>query len=292
VSVDTKKRELVGNFKNPGAAWARESHRVNDHDFRSDAEGMAIPYGIYDTQANRGFVVGGTSYETPAFAVEALVLWWQGCGRRRYPQTEELLILADCGGGNSARARAWNYHLQHDLCDAYGLTVTVCHYPPGASKWNPIEHHLFSHISHNWAGQPLQSYETVVKYVRATTTTCGLRVTARLGQKHYDKGEEISHAQMGNLLLTPHKTLHPGTTHWLRQECEVVLAQPLSMEKGEFVSLLGPSGCGKSTTLRMVAGFEEPDSGEVWLGDQNVLEVPPHRRGWAWCSRATPSSRI
>lgn len=207
VSVDTKKKELVGNFKNPGAAWARESHRVNDHDFRSDAEGMAIPYGIYDTQANRGFVVVGTSYETPAFAVEALVLWWQGCGRRMYPQTEELLILADCGGGNSARARAWKYHLQHDLCDAYGLTVTVCHYPPGASKWNPIEHHLFSHISHNWAGQPLQSYETVVKYVRTTTTSCGLRVTARLVQKHYDKGEEISQAQMGKLVLTPHKTL-------------------------------------------------------------------------------------
>jgi hypothetical protein len=207
VSVDTKKKELVGNFKNPGVAWARESPRVKDHDFRSDAEGMAIPYGIYDPQANRGFVVVGTSHETPAFAVDAIVLWWQGSGRPVYPQTDELLILADCGGGNSARARAWKYHLQHRLCDPYGLTVTVCHYPPGASKWNPIEHHLFSHISSNWAGQPLQSYETVVKYARTTKTSCGLRVTARLVQKDYDKGEEISPTEMGKLVLTRHTTL-------------------------------------------------------------------------------------
>lgn len=207
VSVDTKKKELVGTFKNPGVVWAQASPRVNDHDFRSDAEGMAIPYGIYDPQANRGFVVVGTSHETPAFAVDALALWWQGCGRRSYPQAEDLLILADCGGGNSARARAWKYHLQHRICDRYRLTVTVCHYPPGASKWNPIEHHLFSHISRNWAGYPLESYETVVKYVRTTTTSGGLRVTAHLVQKDYNKGEAIPLSEMEQLVLTPHKTL-------------------------------------------------------------------------------------
>ena len=207
VSVDTKKKELVGDFKNPGVSWERTPYRVNDHDFRSDAEGQAIPYGIYDTQANLGFVVVGTRSETPAFAVDAIVLWWTGCGRRMYPKTDELLILADCGGGNSARARAWKYHLQHHLCDPYGLTVTVCHYPPGASKWNPIEHHLFSHISKNWAGKPLESYETVVKYARTTKTSSGLRVSARLAWKHYDKGENISDTEMGQLVLTPHKTL-------------------------------------------------------------------------------------
>jgi hypothetical protein len=207
VSVDTKKKELVGNFKNQGVSWEQKPHLVKDHDFPSDAEGRAIPYGIYDTQANRGFVVVGTSRETPAFAVDAIVLWWKGCGRTMYPKKDELLILADCGGGNSARARAWKYHLQHHLCNPYRLTVTVCHYPPGASKWNPIEHHLFSHISNNWAGKPLMNYETVLKYVQTTKTSCGLRVSARLVQKNYNKGEEISHTEMRKLMLTGHKTL-------------------------------------------------------------------------------------
>lgn len=207
VSVDTKKKEMVGNFKNHGVSWERKPYLVKDHDFRSDAEGMAVPYGIYDTQANLGFVVVGTSYETPAFAVNAIVLWWKRRGWRMYPKTKELLILADCGGANSARARAWKYHLQHQLCNPYQLTVTVCHYPPGASKWNPIEHHLFSHISNNWAGKPLRSYETVVKYVRTTKTSCGLRVTARLVRKNYHRGEKISHTEMRKLVLTHHKTL-------------------------------------------------------------------------------------
>lgn len=207
VSVDTKKKELVGNFKNSGASWEQEPYAVKDHDFRSDAKGMAVPYGIYDTQANLGFVAVGTSRETPAFAVDAISLWWQRCGGSMYPKTNELLILADCGGGNSARARAWKYHLQHDLCDPYQLMVTVCHYPPGASKWNPIEHQLFSHISNNWAGKPLESYETVVNYIRTTKTSCGLQVRARLLQKTYPKGEQISQVEMAKLLIAPHKTL-------------------------------------------------------------------------------------
>jgi len=207
VSIDTKKKELIGNFKNQGVSWEQEPQLVKDHDFRSDAEGMAIPYGIYDTQANRGFVVVGTSRETPAFAVDAVALWWKECGRTWYPQKAELLILADCGGGNSARARAWKYHLQHQLCNPHRLTVTVCHYPPGASKWNPIEHNLFSQISNNWAGKPLVSYETVVKYAQTTKTSCGLRVSARLLRKNYNQGEKIPHTEMGKLMLTGHKTL-------------------------------------------------------------------------------------
>jgi hypothetical protein len=214
VSIDTKKKELVGNFKNQGVSWEQKPHLVKDHDFRSDAEGMAIPYGIYDTQANRGFVVVGTSHETPAFAVDSVARWWKECGRPGYPQKAELLILADCGGGNSARARAWKYHLQHQLCNPHRLTVTVCHYPPGASKWNPIEHHLFSHISNNWAGKPLVNYETVVKYAQTTKTTCGLRVRALLVRKNYNTGEKISQTEMGKLMLTGHKTL-PGWNYTL-----------------------------------------------------------------------------
>lgn len=214
VSVDTKKKEMVGNFKNSGVSWEKEPYRVKDHDFRSDAKGMAIPYGIFDTLANRGFVVVGTSCETPAFAVDAIVFWWNSSGRSMYSKADKLLLLADCGGGNSARARAWKYHLQHQLCDPYRLTVTVCHYPPGASKWNPIEHQLFSPISNNWAGKPLESYETVVKYARTTKTSCGLRVRARLLRKNYQKGEQISQKEMEQLQLTRHKTL-PGWNYTL-----------------------------------------------------------------------------
>jgi len=214
VSVDTKKKEMIGLFKNNGVSWQKEPYRVNDHDFRSDAKGMAIPYGIFDTQTNRGFVVVGTSHETPAFAVDAIVLWWKSCGTTLYSRTHQLLILADCGGANSARARAWKYHLQHQLCDPYQLTVTVCHYPPGASKWNPIEHQLFSPISFNWAGKPLESYETVVKYIQTTKNSSGLRVKARLINRNYEKGEQIPQKEMEQLALIRHKTL-PGWNYTL-----------------------------------------------------------------------------
>ena len=154
ISIDTKKRELVGRFKNAGATWERTPVLVKDHDFRTDAKGIAIPWGLYDTQANRGQVFVGTSHDTPAFSVTALARWWSGAGRRRYSEAVRLLILADCGGSNGARTRLWMYELQTRFCDRFGLTVTVCHYPPGTSKWNPIEHRLFSEISKNWAGQP------------------------------------------------------------------------------------------------------------------------------------------
>jgi hypothetical protein len=207
LSVDTKKKEMVGNFKNNGVSWQQQPYRVKDHDFRSDAEGMAIPYGIFDTQTNQGFVVVGNSHETPAFAVDAIALWWKSCGAPLYSRADQLLILADCGGANSARARAWKYHLQHQLCDPHQLTVTVCHYPPGASKWNPIEHQLFSPISMNWAGKPLESYETVVNYIRTTKNSSGLQVKARLIHKNYETGERIPQNQMQQLALTRHATL-------------------------------------------------------------------------------------
>jgi len=207
ISVDAKKKEWVGKFKNPGACWEKQPQDVNDHDFPSDAKGRAIPYGIYDPSLNHGFVVLGTSRETPAFAVDAIVLWWKWCGRKRYPEAKELLILADSGGGNSARSHGWKYHLQQQLVNPYRLKVTVCHYPPGASKWNPVEHLLFSQISMNWAGRPLESYETVLNYIRTTTTATGLAVSARLLHKKYLKGEAISKQQMEQLLLNKHTTL-------------------------------------------------------------------------------------
>ena len=155
ISVDTKKKDLIGNFKNNGCTWRTAPIPVKDHDFPTDAVGRMAPFGIYDTQANHGFVCVGTSAETPAFAVDSIERWWLEKGWARYPQATELLILADCGGANGNRSRVWKYRIQRQLCDVYGLKVTICHYPPGASKWNPIEHRLFSEISKNWAGQPL-----------------------------------------------------------------------------------------------------------------------------------------
>jgi hypothetical protein len=207
ISIDAKKKEWLGQFKNPGVCWEQKPQPVFDHDFPSDAVGRAIPYGIYEPEKNRGFVVVGTSHETPAFVVDAIALWWNHCGQKMYPAAQEILILADAGGGNGIRPRAWKYHLQHKLVNAFGLKVTVCHYPPGASKWNPIEHRLFSQISNNWSGRPLADYETVLKYIRTTETQTGLRVRARLLRHHYEKGEKISKQQMQQLALSNHRTL-------------------------------------------------------------------------------------
>ena len=196
LSVDTKKRELVGRFKNPGRVWARQNDAVNDHDFRSMAKGVAIPYGIYDLQRNRGTVYVGTSYNTPQFAVECIEKWWRTEGQKRFPDRRHLLVLADTGGSNGATCRAWKHGIQHKLCNEHGLHVTVAHYPPGASKWNPIEHRLFSEISKNWAGWPLDSYETVLNFIRTTKTKTGLKVNARLVKKQYAKGIKISDPAM------------------------------------------------------------------------------------------------
>ena len=207
ISIDTKKRELVGRFKNPGATWEHAPVLVNDHDFRTSAGGIAISWGLYDTQANRGHVFIGTSHDTPAFAVTALAQWWTSTGRTRYPHSKRLLILADCGGSNGYRTRAWKYELQTRFCDPFKLSVTVCHYSPGTSKWNPIEHRLFSEISKNWAGQPLESYETVLKFVRTTKTEAGLVVNATLLDGDYPTGIKLPQAQMNRVNLRQHRVL-------------------------------------------------------------------------------------
>jgi hypothetical protein len=206
VSVDSKKKEMVGNFKNAGRAWNQTPVLVRDHDFRSDAVGMATPYGIYDVRENLGAVFIGTSHDTPDFAADNLRRWWVAEGRKRYPKAKELLVLADSGGSNGLRNRAFKYTLQNALCDPHRLQVTVCHYPTGASKWNPIEHRLFSEISKNWAGRPLDSYETIVNYIASTSTATGLRVTAHLVEKEYPKGKTITKAQMATLDIRPHQT--------------------------------------------------------------------------------------
>jgi hypothetical protein len=173
ISVDTKKKELIGTFKNAGRTWRREPLDVFETDFPQDAIGKAIPYGIYDLGRNEGYVVVGTSHETPAFAVAAIRSWWLEVGRHHYRSKQELLIQADSGGANGNRCWLWKWGLQQ-LADEFGLTITVTHYPTGASKWNLIEHRLFCHISSNWAGQPLISFETVLKFIRTTTTETGL----------------------------------------------------------------------------------------------------------------------
>jgi hypothetical protein len=207
LSVDSKKKELIGAFKNPGAKWDRQPHLVNDHDFRSDADALATPRGIYDTQANRGSVFVGLSHDTPAFAVDTLAQWWLHEGRLRYPEAHEMLILADGGGSNGSRCRAWKKALQDRICNPFGLAVTVSHYPPGTSKWNPIEHRLFSEISKNWAGQPLIDLETMLNFIRTTKTQSGLTVTAYLLPENYDTGIKISDAEMRQLNLVQHDTL-------------------------------------------------------------------------------------
>jgi len=201
ISVDTKKKELIGDFANSGRVWTREPIATNDHDFRSDATAIAVPYGLYDVLANTGTVVVGTSSDTPAFAVQSIATWWRHRGRHRYPGKKNLLILADCGGSNGYRPRAWKYELQKSLADRYDLTVTVAHYPTGASKWNPIEHRLFSEISKNWAGRPLDCLETMLNYIQTTTTAAGLEVRSYADARKYAKGVKISNADMKALAL-------------------------------------------------------------------------------------------
>jgi hypothetical protein len=205
ISVDTKKKELIGNFRNPGRAWCKKPPDVNEHDYASQAECLAVPFGIYDTTRNKGYVVVGISYNTPEFAVASIARWWEEDGRVDYPRAKEVLILADGGGGNGSRARAWKSNLQEKLRDRFGLTVTVCHYPPGCSKWNPVEHRLFSQISINWEGKPLKTLRVMLGYIRGTTTTTGLTVKARLDEGAYRKGQKVTREDMGRINLKVHE---------------------------------------------------------------------------------------
>ena len=218
VSVDTKKKELVGAFKNGGREWfpQGEPAQVSTHDFADPDLGKAIPYGVYDVAANTGWVSVGTDHDTAAFAVESIRRWWNAAGAAAYPQARRLLVTADAGGSNSYRTRAWKAELAAFAAQAR-LEITCCHFPPGTSKWNAIEHRLFSHISMNWRGRPLTSHEVIVNTIAATTTATGLTVHAELDTSAYPAGIQISDAQMAALPLTCHHwhgdwnyTLHPA----------------------------------------------------------------------------------
>jgi len=205
LSVDTKKKELIGGFANAGAAWGEQPQEVNAHDFLTDALCRAVPYGLYDVLANQGHVIVGTSRDTPQFAAEAVARWWGRIGCRRYPDAGELLVVADSGGSNGYRPRVWKKALQELLADRYGLDVTVCHYPRGASKWNPVEHRLFGPISVNWAGVPLRTPEVMLGLLRGTRSRGGLVVTAEWWERKYEKGLEVSAAAMAELRIEAHR---------------------------------------------------------------------------------------
>jgi len=209
ISVDTKKKERVGNFKNAGRTWRLRGRpaEVNVHDFPHLGKGTAVPYGAYDVERNAGFVNVGISSDTAEFAVESLRRWWKLDGRHHYPRAHALLICADSGGSNASRSRGWKYHLQQ-FADEFGLSVTVCHYPPGTSKWNKIEHRMFSFISINWKGKPLVSYEAVVNLIGGTRTRTGLRIKARLDPRQYEKGLKITDEQMERINIEAH-AVHP-----------------------------------------------------------------------------------
>ena len=206
ISVDAKQRELIGNFKNPGRTYRRKTLDVLESDYPSQADGLAIPYGIYDTAHNEGFVVVGVSHQTSKFAVAAIRLWWLKAGKRKFPNKKHLLIQADCGGANGNRLWIWKYELQK-LADEFDLTITVTHLPTSASKWNLIEHRLFCHLEANWAGTPLVSYETMLKFIRTTKTETGLQCRAYLDPKYYETGNHISNEQKAFIHLKPHRVL-------------------------------------------------------------------------------------
>jgi hypothetical protein len=222
ISVDTKKKELIGNFKNAGQSWGQSAEVVDAHDFPHDALGRAVPYGIYDLRFNCGTVYVGQSADTPAFAVANLAHWLDSEMRERYGDARQLLIEADSGGSNGVRSRVWKERLQSQIADRLGLTITVCHYPPGTSKWNPIEHRLFSEISKTWAGCPLRSFELMLQYLRDTKTQTGLRVRAHLVTEMYAPGERVPDEVMAGLNLQTH-VVCPQWNYTIRPRMNVQL---------------------------------------------------------------------
>jgi hypothetical protein len=206
ISVDTKKKELVGNYANAGRQWrpAKKPVKVRGHDFPDPNVPRAYPYGVYDIDRNSGFVNVGTDHDTAAFAVASIRGWWRHEGRRLYPAANDILITADAGGSNGSRLRLWKLELQR-LADETGLAISVCHFPPGTSKWNKIEHRLFSFISSNWRGEPLRDYETIVKLISRTATAQGLKVTCRLDRRKYPTGRKVTDEEMQRVNLQRHK---------------------------------------------------------------------------------------
>ena len=204
ISVDTKKKELVGDFKNAGREWRPRGRpeEVRVHDFRDPKIAKAIPYGVYDLSRNEGWVSVGIDHDTARFATASIQRWWRKMGRKRYPQAKELLVTADCGGSNSSRARLWKLALQ-ELADELGLRLTVCHFPPGTSKWNKIEHRMFCHITRNWRGRPLTSYAVIVQLIGNTRTRAGLKICSELDAHAYPLKEKVTAEQLSQVRLTP-----------------------------------------------------------------------------------------
>jgi Rhodopirellula transposase DDE domain len=204
ISVDTKKKETLGNLKNAGRTWRPKGRprQVETHDFPDPRKGKAVPYGVYDLRHNEAWVSVGVSSDTADFAVGAVRCWWRRLGRRRHPRATRLLITADSGGSNGSRNRLWKAQLQA-LSNATGLEIEVCHFPPGTSKWNKIEHRLFCHVTRNWQGQPLETYEVVVSLISATTTEAGLKVYAELDATEYEKGRKVTDEEFAKLNIKP-----------------------------------------------------------------------------------------
>ncbi len=220
ISVDTKKKEIVGNFSNNGKTWEKKGQpkEVNVYDFPSIGVGIAIPYGIYDINNNNGFVNVGKSYDTSEFAVESIRQWWNILGKYDYQNPNELLICCDGGGSNGRRRKGWKYYLQ-EFADELGISVTVSHLPPGTSKWNKIEHRMFSFISTNWRGKPLINYETIINLISSTKTKTGLTVLARLDKKRYEKGKKFTDEDMKKLKIQPH-LLYPKWNYTITPRVE------------------------------------------------------------------------
>jgi len=221
ISIDTKKKELIGNYRREGRSWRKKAREVESY-FASHAQCVAVPFGIYDLGKNTGYVTVGISHNTAEFAANCLVSWWQRYGRSAYPMCDRLLILADGGGGNGYNLRSWKKDLQDKLCDGLGLTVTLSHYPPGCSKWNPVEYRLFSHISMNWAGRPLTDLNTMLAFIRGTRTIGGLNVEAHLDQEIYRKGRKVTNRQLKALALSPHETC-PNWNYTLTPRQSIIL---------------------------------------------------------------------
>lgn len=287
ISVDTKKKELVGQFTNAGRQWrpAGEPIATLTHDFPGDSEGKAIPYGIYDLAANTGWVNVGTDHDTATFAVESIRRWWTTTGRNDYPHAHRLLITADAGGSNGYRTRAWKADLAA-LAAETGLQITVCHFPPGTSKWNKIEHRLFCHITMNWRGRPLTSHEVVVQSIAATSTRTGLRVHAQLDTGSYPTGRTVTDADMTALPLARHTfhgdwnyTLHPAASPATPADRD---QHPASSET-EITALSDP----------LLTGMSQHQLGELTshldaLHHQNDQEKYQHRRQQALAAGKKP----
>ena len=226
ISVDKKKKELVGNFKNNGRKWMKKGKAeiVNVYDFESLAEGRAIPYGIYEVLRNNGFVNVGISRDTSEFAVESIKQWWKNIGKKNYQNAKELLICADGGGSNSSRSKLWKFYLQK-FANKTGLKITVCHFPPGTSKWNKIEHKMFSFISMNWKGKPLINYELIINLIEGTTTKKGLKIKAKIDKRIYELGKKILEEEFNKVNILEHE-INPKWNYTLSKISKLFLGLP------------------------------------------------------------------